>query len=157
MSLIYIYFFLLFLNCATGRLKKKRATASDKTSEAWSSIKTSGQRGTGDNREHKLRGSTQWLTLPASCHPMRRRLRLSNCLPRWAPTGSLPGCSHAKWLQMTGMIRCWLRPEQNLPGNLATCSSKSQWLSARTDQSHCAHICARFWTSFCWNIHAWTN
>lgn len=62
---------------------------------------------------------------------MRRRLRLSNCLPRWAPTGSLPGCSHAKWLQMRGVIRCWLRLEQNLPGNLATCSSKSQWLSAK--------------------------
>ncbi len=46
-------------------------------------------------------------------------------LPRWAPTGSLPGCSHAKWLQMRGMIRCWLRAKQNLPGNLATCSFRS--------------------------------
>lgn len=62
--------------------------------------------------------------LPASCHPTRGRLRLSNCLPRWAPTGSLPGCSHAKWLQMRGMMRCWLRQKQNLPGNLTTWAHK---------------------------------
>lgn len=77
-------------------------------------------------------------TLPASCHLMRRRLRLSNCLPRWAPTGSLTGCSHAKWLQMRGMIRCWLRWEQNLPGNLAT--SQSQWLQNRS-KSLCSDLC----------------
>lgn len=69
-------------------------------------------------------------------------------LPRWAPTGSLPGCSHAKWLQMRGMIWCWLRAKQNLPGNLATCSSKSQYLSTETDHSHFAHICVGFWTPF---------
>lgn len=86
-------------------------------------MKTINQQGPGDKR---TQGSTQWPTLPASCHPMRGRLRPSNCLPRWTPTGSLPGCSHAKWLQMRGMIRCWLRAEQNLPGNLATaCGSLS--------------------------------
>lgn len=74
-------------------------------------------------------------------------------LPRWAPTGSLPGCSHAKWLQMRGMIWCWLRAKQNLPGNLATCSSKSQYLSTETDHSHFAHICVGFWTPFFFHIH----
>lgn len=87
---------------------------------------------------------------------MRRRLRLSNCFPRWAPTGSQSGCSHAKWLQMRGVIQCWLR--LNLPGNLPSCLCKSGWLSAGTDQGVFAAICADCWQFFfCSNISIHTS
>lgn len=124
----------LIVNHAPGWLKKRNTKKNRDQhwlDEAWLarsdwSLREAAKRETGDKREHELlRGSTQWLTLPASCQPPRSRLRLSNCLPRWAPTGSLPGCSHAKWLEMGGMIRCWVRPEGNLPDNLATSSSES--------------------------------
>lgn len=101
--------------------------------------------GQGDSIQQELRGSTQWLTLPTSCQLTRRRLRLSNCLPRWAPMGSQPGCSHAKWLQTRGVMPCWLR--QNLPSNLP-CLSTFQRLRCK-DISRC--LCLS-WRLDCWQL-----
>lgn len=126
------------MQSTTGWLYK-----SGEKTEARYAIKITSKRGTGDNREQRRRRSTRWRAPPASCHPMKGRLRLTNCLPRWAPTGSLSGSSHAKWLQRRG----WYHADSDHNKICLVTLSESQWLSANSDQSHSASTYAAFWTT----------